>query len=135
MQQGRKRSLMVQNKSALNSPHSSQVFMAGFRAVYAPRKGSADAIVDVPPVRRESGGGGGDMDDVLKRLASVESSVADIRAHVSGLAAAAQHFATKADVQGLKADVNGLEASIIKWIIGTVLTSVALAFAIAKFVS
>lgn len=126
---------MAQNEPALNSPHSSQVSLAGSRAVYAHRKGSANAIVDVPPIRRAGGGGGGDMDDILKRLASVESSVADIRAHVSGLAAAAQHFATKADVQSIKADVNGLEASIIKWIIGTVLTSAALAFAIAKFVS
>lgn len=67
------------------------------------------------------------MDDILKRLAALEASMADVRAQVSALMALVPHLSTKADV-------SALESSIIKWIIGTVLASAALAFSIAKFV-
>jgi hypothetical protein len=67
------------------------------------------------------------MDDVLKRLANVESSVADIRAQVSGLSATALHLATKNDV-------SNLESSLIKWIVGTLLAVAVLAFTVARFV-
>ena len=110
-----------------------------------------------------SGGGGGDVDDILKRLGNVEGHVSELRSQVSGIVAVLPHLATKADVADLrtdmKADVAGLradmkatvgdlktaianvkgdlatmETAIIKWIIGTVLTATALAFTIAKFV-
>jgi hypothetical protein len=81
------------------------------------------------------GSGGGNMDDILKRLGLVESSVTDIRAQVSAITAVTPHLATKADVSSLRADMNSMETSIIKWIIGTTITSAALAFTIAKFVS
>ena len=74
-----------------------------------------------------SGGGGGDVDDILKRLGNVESHVSELRSQASGLLAVAPHLATKADVAGL-------EATIIKWIVATVLASATLAFTIAKFV-
>lgn len=74
-----------------------------------------------------SGGGGGDVDDILERLGSVESHVSELRSQVSGLLAVVPHLATKADVAGL-------EATIIKWIVATVLASATLAFTIAKFV-
>jgi hypothetical protein len=75
----------------------------------------------------KSNGGGGGMDDVLKRLGVLESSVADIRAQVSGISATIPHLATKADV-------SAVEAAIIKWIIATVLTTAGLVFTIAKLV-
>jgi len=67
------------------------------------------------------------MDDVLKRLANVESSVASIRAEVSGLSATAMHLATKNDV-------SNLESSLIKWIVGTLLAVTVLTFTVARFV-
>lgn len=67
------------------------------------------------------------MDDVLKRLANVESSVAGIRADVSGLSATAMHLATKNDV-------SSLESSLIKWIVGTLLAVAVLTFTVARFV-
>jgi hypothetical protein len=74
-----------------------------------------------------SNGGGGNMDDVLRRLSNVENSVSDIRAQVSGLSAAAFHFATKNDV-------SQLESSLIKWLVGTLLAVAVLTFTIARFV-
>jgi hypothetical protein len=88
-----------------------------------------------------SGSGGGDVDDILKRLGNVEGLVSELRSQVSGILALIPHLATKADVADLKAavtqvkvDVASLETKMIKWIISTVLTSTALAFSIAKFV-
>jgi hypothetical protein len=112
-----------------------------------------------PPrkVARKAGGSGGDMDDVLKRLGAVESSLSDLRVQVGGIAAKIPHLATndginevraviphlatkadvlllKADVVLLKADLYAMETKIIKWMIATVLTAVGLAFTIAKLV-
>jgi hypothetical protein len=67
------------------------------------------------------------MDDVLKRLSSVENSVSDIRAQVSGLIATAAHLATKTDV-------SQVESSLIKWLVGTLLAVAVLTFTIARFV-
>lgn len=67
------------------------------------------------------------MDDVLKRLSSVENSVSDIRAQVSGLIATAAHLATKTDV-------SQVESSLIKWLVGTLLAVAVLMFTIARFV-
>lgn len=74
-----------------------------------------------------SDGGGGNMDDVLTRLANVEVSVSDIRAQVSGLSATAPHLATKSDV-------SQLEGSLIKWLVGTLLAVAVLTFTIARFI-
>jgi hypothetical protein len=67
------------------------------------------------------------MDDVLKRLSSVENSVSDIRAQVSGLIATAAQLATKTDV-------SQVESSLIKWLVGTLLAVAVLTFTIARFV-
>lgn len=67
------------------------------------------------------------MDDVLKRLGAVESSVSDIKAEVRGISTQIPHIATKADI-------SSMESSLIKWIIGTTLAVAVLAFTIAKFV-
>jgi hypothetical protein len=74
-----------------------------------------------------SDGGGGNMDDVLKRLSNVENSVSDIRAQLSGLSAMASQMATKADL-------SQLESSLIKWLVGTLLAVAVLTFTIARFV-
>ena len=124
---------------------------------YQPRGTGSDSSVG-------SGSGGGNVDDILKRLGSVEISVselksqvsailalipqlatkadlADVRSSVRATEAVIPHLATKADVSDvmtelkeLKADVAARETAIIKWIIATTLASASLAFAIAKFV-
>lgn len=66
------------------------------------------------------------MDDMLRRLANVEAAVSDIRSDVSGLSATAPHLATKADVKDV-------ETSLIKWIVGTMIGGLALAYTIAKY--
>jgi hypothetical protein len=81
-----------------------------------------------------SGSGGGDVEDILKRLGNVETHVAELRSQVSAILAIIPHLATKADVADVKADVAAVETVIIKWIVATVLASAALAFTIAKFV-
>lgn len=81
------------------------------------------------------------MDDILKRLGGVETHVSDLRWQVSAISANIPHLATKADIADVrtavgqvKTDVATVETAIIKWIVGTVLASAALAFTIAKFV-
>jgi Mg2+ and Co2+ transporter CorA len=99
-----------------------------------------------------SGGGGGVVDDILKRLGNVEGHVSELRSQVSAILAVIPHLATKADIGELrsatktdigdlkamivqgKADMSAMETRIIKWIVATVLASATLAFSIAKFV-
>jgi hypothetical protein len=104
-----------------------------------------------------AGSGGGDMDDVLRRLGSLEKDVSAIKTDVAGIVALLPHMATKADVMAIKADVMATKAdiagmmnllpdmatkadvadsktSIIQWMVGTMIAVAALAFTIAKFV-
>jgi hypothetical protein len=81
-----------------------------------------------------SGSGGGDVEDILKRLGNVETHVSELRSQVSAILAIIPHLATKADVAEVKADVAAVETVIIKWIVATMLASAALTFTIAKFV-
>ena len=67
------------------------------------------------------------MDEVLRRLEAVETSVSEIRAQVTGVVTQISYLATKADVSDAK-------TSIIQWVVGTMLAAAALAFTIAKFV-
>ena len=78
-------------------------------------------------VGKSDGGGGNGMDDVLKRLGAVESTVSDIRSHVSAIAAVQPHLATKADVAELG-------TKIIKWIIATGMAMTGLIITAVKFV-
>jgi hypothetical protein len=101
---------------------------------YSPRSTVSNSSVG-------SGSGGGDVEDILKRLGNVETHVSELRSQVSAILAIIPHLATKADVADvraavgqLKADVAAVETAIIKWIVATVLASAALAFSIAKFV-
>jgi hypothetical protein len=98
---------------------------------YSPRGTVANSSVG-------SGSGGGDVEDILKRLGNVETHVSELRVQVSAILAVIPHLATKADVTAavgqLRADMAGMETAIIKWIIATTLASAALAFTIAKFV-
>ena len=81
-----------------------------------------------------SGSGGGDVEDILRRLGNVETDLSEVRSQVSAILAIIPHLATKTDVADLKADMAAMETAIIKWIIATVLATAALAFTIAKFV-
>lgn len=89
------------------------------------------------------------MEDIQKRLGAVESAVSEIKAQVAGIASTIAsvmpHLATKADVNELKAElkadiselraeVHARESSLLKWLIGTLIASVALACTIAKLV-
>jgi hypothetical protein len=101
---------------------------------YSPRSTVSNSSVG-------SGSGGGDVEDILKRLGNVETDVSELRSQVSAILAVIPHLATKADVADVraavgqvKADVAAVETAIIKWIVATVLASAALAFTIAKFV-
>ena len=120
---------------------------------YQPRGTGSDSSVG-------SGSGGGNVDDILKRLGSVEISVSELKSQVSAILALIPQLATKADVAviphlatkadladvrtelkelkadviAVKVDVASIETAIIKWIIATTLASASLAFAIAKFV-
>ena len=81
-----------------------------------------------------SGSGGGDVEDILRRLGNVETHVSELKSQVSAILAIIPHLATKADIADVKADMAAVETAIIKWIVATVLASAALAFTIAKFV-
>jgi|SRR5882757_1310734 len=124
---------------------------------YHPRSTASNSFVGLR-------GGGGNVDDILKRLGSVETLVSELRSQVSAILGVIPHLATKADVAdvrtalgaveavipllatkadvaalkgdvvAVKADVAAVETAIIKWIVATTLASAALAFAIAKFV-
>jgi hypothetical protein len=81
------------------------------------------------------------MEDILRRLGAVESAVTEIKAQVASIAAVMPHLATKADVNALKADITGVrsevharESSLLRWLIGTLIASVALACTIAKLI-
>lgn len=89
------------------------------------------------------------MEDILKRLGAVESAVSEIKAQLASIASIISsvmpHLATKADVNELKAElkadiselraeVHAREASLLRWLIGTLIASVALACTIAKVV-
>lgn len=83
------------------------------------------------------------MDDILKRLGHVETTVSEIRTEVSAISAVIPHLAretalseVRATIPHLatKADLKSMETVIIKWIIATVLASAALAFTVARFV-
>lgn len=75
-------------------------------------------IVDVdrfrtrPSAHGTGGNGGGDMDDVLRRLGIVESAVSGAREDVSAIKSALAHLATKADLHELKADVDAIKATL-----------------------
>ncbi len=86
------------------------------------------------PRASDSGDSGGTMDDVLKRLTAIESSVSEIRTQVGAIAAVIPHLATKSDLGALKGEMSALETRLVKWRIGTVIAGGGLAFSIAKFV-
>jgi hypothetical protein len=82
------------------------------------------------------------MEDILRRLSALESAVAEIRVHLASIAAILPHLATKADVNELRVEISAVrtavharEASQLKWLIGTLIASVALACTIAKLVA
>jgi hypothetical protein len=90
-----------------------------------------------------AGPGGGDMDDVLRRLGVIEKDVSDIKADVGAIAAQLPQMATKTEVAAIaaqlphmatKADVGDAKVSIIQWMVGTTIAVASLAFVIAKFV-
>ena len=94
------------------------------------------------------------MDDILRRLGSVEKSVGDLRSQVDVIAGATPHLATAAAISGLESKLTSkidgiaaviphlattaalyeLKSDLIKWMIATVLATSGTVFTIAKFV-
>ena len=74
------------------------------------------------------------MDDLSKRLSAVETGVAEIRGEM-------RHLATKADLQAdigslrsaMEQRMHAVEVRMITWMVGTMLSSTATAFAIARY--
>jgi hypothetical protein len=95
----------------------------------------ADRFREKSAARSADGSGGGNVDDILKRLGIVESLVGEMRVDVGAIKATLPHLATKADINGVKSDINALETRIVRWIVGTMIGSVSVAFTIAKFVN
>ena len=83
-----------------------------------------------------SSNGEGVMNEVLKRLGALETSVATIAATIPHLGTKAGIDRVEAMIPHLatKADLYAMESKIIKWIIATVITASGLAFTFAKFV-
>lgn len=90
------------------------------------------AIVDADRFRQKaggtSGGDGGTMDDILRRLGAVEATVGDLRTDVGAIKAVMPHLATRADI-------SSLETKVIRWLVGTLIAATSMAFTIAKFVN
>src|SRR5882757_5136949 len=59
-----------------------------------------------------SGSGGGDVEDILKRLGNVETHVSELRSQVSAVLAVIPHLATKADVVDVRTAVADLKADL-----------------------
>ena len=53
---------------------------------------------------------------------------------LSRLEGAYDHLATKADVAVLKSDIANLKADLLKWMVGMMISSVALAVTVAIFI-
>jgi hypothetical protein len=113
----------------------------------------------LPPRARaeNSNSCGGNVDEILKRLGKVESTLLETREQVIGIAATIPHLATKVEVREVRteisqlrtelggiaaiiphlatrADVTALEVRLIKWMVGTVIASAGLVFTITRFV-
>ncbi len=99
----------------------------GGRVIPARRSGDLSSA-------RGSGNGGGNVEDILKRMVNVETTVSELKSQVSSILAVVPHLATKADVMDVRAYVATVETTIIKWIVATTLATGGLAFTIAKFV-
>jgi len=72
---------------------------------YSPRSTVSNSSVG-------SGSGGGDVEDILKRLGNVETHVSELRSQVSAISAIIPHLATKADVADLRTEVGQVKADL-----------------------
>ena len=75
------------------------------------------------------------MEDVLRRLTSVEEAVCELRVDVSAIKATLPHLATAASLNIVKADIHALEVRLIRWIVGNSIAVASVVFTIAKFVN
>jgi hypothetical protein len=60
-------------------------------------------------VGKSSDGGGGDMDEVLKRLGAVETAVSETKAQV---AATLPHLATRDDVRAVRVEISDVRVEV-----------------------
>jgi hypothetical protein len=59
-----------------------------------------------------SGSGGGQVEDILKRLGNVESDVSELKSEVRGILAIVPHLATKTDVTDVRTAVAELRGEM-----------------------
>ena len=52
-----------------------------------------------------SGSGGGDVEDILRRLGNVETHVSELKSQVSAILAIIPHLATKADIADVRTTI------------------------------
>ncbi len=74
-----------------------------------------------------------DVESVRTEVQSVRTEVQSVRTEVQSVRAEVQSVRTEVAV--VRGEISALEATIIKWIIGTVLSTAALAFSVAKLVN
>lgn len=72
------------------------------------------------------------MDDVLRRLGTVEKDVSEIKTQVGAIAAVLPHLATKSDLSDMRGSLSGLETSILKWVVATGVAIIMVVIAAAK---
>jgi hypothetical protein len=79
-----------------------------------------------------------DIVEFKSRLGALEVTVAEIKAQLASIASVLTsvipHLATKADINALRSEFYARESLQLKWLIGTLIASMALACTIAKFV-
>ncbi|HEY6516663.1 MAG TPA: hypothetical protein VIY50_11000 [Steroidobacteraceae bacterium] len=71
-----------------------------------------DFQTDPPPTAGVAGSGGGNVEDVLRRLGSLEKDASAIKTEVGAITAQLPHLATKADLALVRADVSAVMAQL-----------------------
>ena len=63
-------------------------------------------------------------------LAEVRTEIAEVRTEIAGL-----RTEQRTDIAGVRTEIANLETRLIKWMVGTVITTAALTFAILRFIT
>ncbi|WP_258034911.1 hemolysin XhlA [Pectobacterium odoriferum] len=82
----------------------------------------------------DNGGSGGDgMDELLKRVAKAEDSIAQIKVDLAKLSVRSEEFATKSDLQKEMSSIHKEISAQTKWIAATIIGTAGIALAVARF--
>ena len=78
--------------------------------------------------------GGGDMEEILRRLGAVETRLGAVETRLGAVETDVSGVKAQLPYLAAKSDVSDAKTSIIQWMIGSTLAVASLAFVIAKFV-